>query len=117
MPARVLRDLDLDEGQVASAADFLELYAEGAVEELDALTATAPALHADDPGAGGPALADDPAFAVAADAASAFREAAQWAMYLDPAHAGRLLARAGELFYQMGLPYGMYLMVVAGDWT
>lgn len=107
MPARALRDLGLNDEQVAAAAGFLEAYAETAVQELDGLISKVD----------GRPLADDPAFTVAADAASAFREAAQWMLYLDPVHAAELLARAGGLFFRMGMPYGMYLMVVAGEWT
>ncbi|WP_433003277.1 hypothetical protein [Kribbella sp. CA-294648] len=113
MAARVLQEMGLDDKQVASAAGFLELYAETTVAELEALPLIEPDSTAID---AGPPLAKDPAFTLAADAASAFREAAQWMLYLDPAHAGQLLARSGYLFHSMGLPYGMYLLVVAGNW-
>lgn len=124
MPEGSLRDLHLDQDQVARAASFLEAYAETANAELvrgmpapqgrGETRALKSKQHS------GPVqfrYEHEPLFTLAADTASAFRDAAQWLIYLDVARARKTLARAARVFISMGQPYGMYLLAVAGEWA
>jgi hypothetical protein len=59
---------------------------------------------------------DDSQWSSAIDAATAFREAAQWALCFDPGRARALLDRSGTLFHTLGHPFGDYLKVMSGSW-
>ncbi|QUQ65563.1 hypothetical protein [Kutzneria sp. CA-103260] len=98
MATQHLESLGLDPGQVRNAIRFHRAYAETALAELES-------AGSDDA---------DLAFTLRADAASALREAAQWALLLDPVPATRLLRRAGDQFLQLGQAFGAYLEVLAG---
>jgi hypothetical protein len=104
---RHLREMGLDPQQVGTAADFLEAYANTCLEELDDVLRGQPRDAA--------ALQEEPAFTIAADAATALREAGQSLLYSEPAQARVLLHRAGELFLALGQPFGAYLMEIAGS--
>ena len=113
MSERHLRDMGLAVDQARTAASFLEAYGNTAERELR--------------NARGPMLPEDAdawdlrlpqgayPYSVAADAGSAFREAAQWWLYTDPIRARAALSRAGRLFHSIGQPFGLYLLVVADD--
>jgi hypothetical protein len=99
-----LREIGLDVERVVAEVDFLETYAEFTLGELGADWVE-------------PELPDDDArWTSMIDAASAFREAAQWALCFDPLRARRLLDRSGDLFLAVEQPFGSYLKVVSGAW-
>jgi hypothetical protein len=104
MAERHLRAMDLDPDQVGATVRFLRAYANTGLSELDAV------LTATEEGS----ILRDPAFTIAADAATVLREAGQWMLYLDPEQAQLLLSRAGGLFLRLGQPFGAYLVEVAG---
>lgn len=114
MTAQNLQDMSLGLDQVQATVRFLEAYANTALAELEA-------LHWSDgpvdrtPGPSGFPLTEEPAFSVAADAATSLREAGQWLLYLDPGRAADLLAHSGRLFRDMGQPFGLYLLAMTGD--
>lgn len=105
MADRHLRAMELDPDQVSATVRFLQAYANTGLGELDAV------LAADEEGS----IRRDPAFTIAADAATALREAGQWMLYLDAEQARPLLSRAGALFLRLGSPFGAYLLEVAGE--
>ncbi|EOD69297.1 hypothetical protein [Amycolatopsis vancoresmycina] len=92
-----LDTLGLDREQVRRTLRFHEAYAATALRELESV---------------GP-VDENTAFTLRADAASALREAGQWALLLNPMAARRLLRRSGDLFLQLGQAFGMYLELVA----
>jgi len=104
--------MELDPEQVHTTVRFLEAYANTALDELESVLAEGSARTGAKRTA---ALADDPAFGIAADAATALREAGQWMLYLDAARARSLLARSGLLFHEMRQSFGTYLVVVSGE--
>ena len=100
--------------RVRSTVRFLEAYANTALSELDsALGNTDEEVGTDRRSS----LAEDPAFSIAADAATALREAGQWMLYLDSTRAQYFLARSGHLFHDIGQAFGTYLVVVSGEWN
>ncbi|GIE97652.1 hypothetical protein [Paractinoplanes rishiriensis] len=106
MATRYLQAMGLDPEQVRATADFLQAYARTCLAELEE------AVHRQ----AGPrdlALQQDPAFTIAADAATALREAGQWLLYSDLAGSRGLLQRAGDLLLELRQPFGAYLMAVA----
>src|SRR5438270_4747992 len=113
MSEQNLRDMHLDVEQAWTTVRFLQAYANTALAELESLSSPGP--PGNETSAAGPAWNQDPGFSIAADAASSLREAGQWLLYLDPAGAAVLLARAGRLFRDMGQPFGLYLLAVAGE--
>ncbi|MEU7784337.1 hypothetical protein [Amycolatopsis sp. NPDC049159] len=100
-----LEHLGLDPEQVRRTAQFHEAYARTAEFELESAY---PANSSKDR-----SREDDLTFILIADAASAWREAGQWALLLDPAKARQLLQRSGNLFRRLGQAFGMYLGLVA----
>lgn len=90
---------------------FLEAYANTGYGELESLLREAGASTGVERRA---ALSEDPAFSVAADTATALREAAQWMMYLNAERARTLMTRAGDLFRELRQPFGLYLNAVSG---
>jgi hypothetical protein len=99
-----LEEMGLDVERVVAAVDFLSGYAEFAVAELepdDAFEAMS---------------SEESRWTSMTDAATAFREAAQWALFLDPFRARALLDRSGDLFHTLGQPFGAYLKVLSGSW-
>jgi hypothetical protein len=109
---RHLRDMGLDVEQVHATAGFLQAYANTCLEELDTVLGDASRQG------GKPrdeALQQEPAFSIAADAATALREAGQWLLYSEPARARSLLYRAGTLFLELRQPFGAYLMEIAAS--
>ncbi|WP_439376655.1 hypothetical protein [Amycolatopsis lexingtonensis] len=100
-----LEYLGLDPEQVSATVRFHEAYARTAELELESVY---PAKSSRDR-----PREDDLMFALIADAASAWREAGQWALLVDPVRASRLLQRSGNLFRRLGQAFGMYLGVVA----
>jgi hypothetical protein len=123
MTAPAWDHLELDPERMREVASFFEAYARTALRDLTTVLGQAEgSVTARDSLAGrdllaGPADLSDAAFIVAADAATALREAGQWWLYLDPLHAARLLARSGDLFLSIGNAFGAYLLVVAGPWA
>jgi hypothetical protein len=103
MAERHLREMGLDPEQVNATVRFLRAYAATAMQELQAAADAEPGD-----------VRRDPAFTIAADAATAFREAGQWMLYLDTDLARQLLTQAGSLFLRIGQPFGAYLVEVAG---
>lgn len=59
-------------------------------------------------------LQREPLFTVVADAASSYRDAGQAWMYLDSGAANDNLSVAGDLFWRLGYPYGLYLQACLG---
>jgi hypothetical protein len=109
---RHLRQMELDPEQVRTTVRFLEAYANTALDELESVLAE----QIDRTGAErSVVLVNDPAFSIAADAATALREAGQWMLYLNPGRARSLLARSGRLFHEMRQSFGTYLVVVSGE--
>jgi hypothetical protein len=98
-----LHEMGLDVERVVDEVDFLEAYAEFTLGELATERAE-------------PERPDDGRWTSVIDAASAFREAAQWALCFDPVRARRLLDRSGDLFITAEQPFGIYLRVVSGAW-
>jgi hypothetical protein len=97
MASEHLEALGLDLEQVLVTLRFHEAYAETALRELES---KAP-------------VDETTAFTLRADAASALREAGQWALLLDPVAARRHLRRSGGLFLRLGQAFGLYLGIVA----
>lgn len=112
MSAGHLHLMNLDPEQVRTTVRFLEAYANTALDELELILAEETARTGKERSL---VLADDPAFVIAADAATTLREAGQWMLYLDSARAKSLLARSGLLFHEMRQSFGTYLMVVSGE--
>jgi hypothetical protein len=96
--------MGLDLQRVAAEVDFLEAYAEFTRGEV----AEGASPEGRDEENGG--------WIATIDAASAFREAAQWALCFNPSRARRLLDRSGDLFVAAEQPFGSYLKVVSGTW-
>jgi len=109
MATRHLESLGLDRGQVDNAVRFHLAYAGTALAELETSNLPNRSTDAESTYAG-----TDPDFTLLADAASALREAGQWALLLDPTQAADLLGRSGALFFQLGQAFGVYLEVMAG---
>lgn len=103
--------MELDPEQVRTTVRFLEAYAYTALDELESVIAEERGRTGADRSV---VLVNEPAFSIAADAATAFREAAQWMLYLNAGRARSLLARSGNLFHEMGHSFGTYLTVVSG---
>jgi hypothetical protein len=100
--------------QARRAASFLEAYGNTAEQELARAIGPMPSPDADTKNQ--PFLREpDDYYAAAADAASAFREAAQWWLYIDPMRARASLSRSGRLFHAIGQPFGLFLRTVAED--
>src|SRR2546430_13949027 len=102
--------MGLDVEQVHATAGFLQAYANTCLEELDT------ALRDASRQGGQPrhqALQQEPTFTIAADAATALRDAGQWLLYSEPAQARSLLYRAGALFLELRQPFGAYLIEIA----
>jgi hypothetical protein len=97
--------MGLSPDQVTTTMRFLQAYAHTSLRDLQAEIRTAA------PGI----ITADPAFTVAADAATAFREAGQWALYLDPVRSRQLLFQAGMLYLRIGQPFGAYLLEAVGS--
>jgi len=98
MSAEHLERLRLSSSRAATAADFLEACG-------DTMLAWAAQDEANEERQWGRRM----------DAASAFREAAQWAMFLDVPRATQLLARSGAIFLNHGFGYGTFLMAATGE--
>lgn len=98
MTTEHLESLGLDSNQVRNAIRFHRAYAATALAELES-------SGSDDA---------DLEFTLRADAASALREAAQWALLVDPQPAATLLRRAGDQFLHLGQAFGAYLEELAG---
>ncbi|WP_086851436.1 hypothetical protein [Amycolatopsis kentuckyensis] len=106
MAAEHVEYLDLTPEQIRATARFHEAYAATAVQELESFT----------PNRISRPIEDETAFTLIADAASALREAGQWALLLDPERAGELLRQSGALFLRLGQAFGVYLGVVTTGW-
>jgi hypothetical protein len=108
-----LARLDLDPEQVDGTARFLRSYARTALDDLeDTLVRASRGAAASER-----VLLEDPAFTLAADAASALREAAQWTVFLDPPQARSLFVQSGQLFHALGYAFGIYLQALGGAWN
>lgn len=92
-----LQEIGIDVDRVLAAVDFLEGYAEFSLGELESGD-------------------EDTRWVSGMEAATALRDAAQWALCYDPARARGLLDRSGDLFLAHGYPFGSYLKVVSGAW-
>jgi hypothetical protein len=101
--SRISRPLGLDVQRVRDEVDFLQTYAEFTRAEL---TTELPGPESLD--------VEEARWIATIDAASALREAAHWALCFDAHRARRLLDSAGELFLEVGQPFGAYLRVIAG---
>jgi hypothetical protein len=103
-----LQQMDLDVEQVRLATDFFESYANTTLSELNAYDdrPMPPQL----PGQ------EDQRWILRVDAASALREAAQWAMFFDPDRARRLLIASASHFLHEDNAFGIFLMTAVGSW-
>lgn len=108
--------LNIDVEYVNRAVDFLEAYGRGTLEEYRARVDERNNRFnpVRDPELDQPSDAE---WVMQADAASALREAAQWAVFLDLERARNLLVQAAVVYNDLGYAFGMYLMVVAGSWA
>lgn len=109
MPVWSLEQMGLSAEHARSAVGFLTAYANTPLGELKERAIAAAGVDQDPP-----SMDADPLFRPAADAASALREAAQWALFVEPAEAVALLERASYLFLQLHEPFGAYLATVSG---
>jgi len=115
MSFRHLEAMQLEAERVRAAADFLDDYGRLCVHDLQQLESRT--SRTTESGSMIGPVDDDQRWAIQADAASAFREAAQWALCFDPARARDLLDLAGSLFSQLGYSFGSYLRVLANRWV
>lgn len=105
--------MGLDSERALGAVNFLEAYADMSVQELNDINDLASSIE---PTVGHASpLSQEPTYSFAADAASAYREAAQWCLYVDPERTRSLLGRSGRMFHLMGQPFGLFLRVLADD--
>jgi hypothetical protein len=100
MSAEHLDSMQLNPDQAFASVEFLESYANLCLSEIQERS-----------GEG------DDVWTATVDAATALREAGQWALCVDPQRGFRLLDRAGDLFLQAGYAFGTYLKVVASYWS
>lgn len=97
MAERELGLLQLEHGRIETAVDFYEAYAQLTLSEEETRSPSEE-----------PAPWED-----AIDAASALRQAAQWAMLIDSRRAAGLMTQAGYLFQRHGYGFGTFLLVAA----
>lgn len=112
--------MGLSPSRITKAVEFLEAYAIRTMSELEEVVApqgrpTDTEAYLDS-NAYSETTQTDHAYTLMADAATAYREAGQWMMLMDPIDAARLLAESGRLYYRLGHPFGLYLNAVAGTW-
>lgn len=98
MAERELGLLQLERDRIETAVDFYEAYAKLTLSEAEGRGPS-----------GESSLWED-----SIDAASALRQAAQWAMLIDPRRAASLMTQAGLLFQRRGYGFGTFLLVAAG---
>jgi hypothetical protein len=96
MSSAHLEQMGIDVESVLRSIDFLEAYGDLSLSETDTV--------------------DESRWRATVDAAGAYRDGAQWALWLDPSRAQYLLDRAGDCFDAIGQPFGSYLKVVSGTW-
>jgi hypothetical protein len=96
--------MGIDVAHAAASVDFLEAYAKSCIDEAEAMR------NRDEP------LDRDREWTVLMDAATALRDAGQWAACIAPGRARILLDRSGALFARLNQPYGGFLRVAAGPW-
>jgi hypothetical protein len=106
-----LRRLRLDPEQAQSVTDYLESYANTTGRELEDILGDSGTRRVE---ADGPERADVQ-WELTVEMASALREAASWAMYLDVSRARSLLQRAGYWYQTAGLAFGSFLLTIAGS--
>jgi hypothetical protein len=109
MATRHLEQMGLDVQQVQVTTDFLEAYANTTIRELKAYEAP------DRPAPERFPSPEDLRWVLRADAASALREAAQWAMFFDRARARRLLVTSASYFLEDDHAFGTFLMTAMGE--
>jgi hypothetical protein len=105
--------------QILAAAAFSERYGSTALRELAELRGDREPSRPSDVEVEPPRSPNnmnDEVFAVTADAASAFREAAQWLILVDTARARTALQLSADLFLQLGQPFGLFLAGMANAW-
>jgi hypothetical protein len=100
--------LSLNIDQVKRRVTFLRAYARACLDDLEAMRSP------NSPQTGSNELAGWDAHA---DAASSLAEAAQLAVIYDSRLAADLFDASGQLFIQLGHPYGIYLRAVANRWN
>lgn len=113
MTERHLESMHIDPTIARNAVDILEAYATACLDELR------PPLGGPTPDKARPdddEQWDEASWGVAADAASAFREAGQWALLTDSPRGVHLLGRAADLFVQLQHAFGFFLKVAVGYW-
>ncbi|MGK5112024.1 hypothetical protein [Geodermatophilus sp. CPCC 205506] len=103
-----LQMLELDPQQVNVTVAFLEACANTSLAEASG--------HDDRRGLPTSREGTDREWVLRMDAASALRDAAQWAAFLDPQTARRLLIASARQFQELDHGFGMFLMAVAGAW-
>jgi hypothetical protein len=106
MASSHVRQLDLGEDQVMMAIDFHEAYARLVLDEAQ----ERPMQHQTD-------ASQDERWTALVDAASALREAGQWAMLLDQERGQALLREAGRIFHRLEYGFGAFLRVAVADPT
>jgi hypothetical protein len=109
MATHHLQQMGLDVQQVRVTTDFLEAYANTTIRELEVYEAS------DRPAPEQTLSPEDRRWILRADAASALREAAQWAMFFDRARARRLLLTSASYFLEDDHAFGMFLMTAMGE--
>ncbi|MEO1058420.1 MAG: hypothetical protein AAFY28_16050, partial [Actinomycetota bacterium] len=97
MNAEEVLEIGIDPTALGHTVDYLEAHSFGVLAEVDAA------------GVQGSGPLDGSTWIAVADAASALRDAAEWALMLQPTRARSLLHRAGLLFERIGLDYGFFL--------
>jgi len=101
--------MGLDVQQVQVTIDFLEAYANTTIRELEAYEVSGRPAPEQIPSP------EDLRWVLRADAASALREAAQWAMFFDRARARRLLVTSASYFLEEDHAFGLFLMTAVGE--
>jgi hypothetical protein len=109
MATHHLEQMGLDVQQVQVTTDFLEAYANTTIRELKEYEAP------DRPAPERFPSSEDRRWILRADAASALREAAQWAMFFDRARARQLLVTSASYFLEDDHAFGLFLMTAMGE--
>lgn len=102
-----IEELGLDYERVSAAVDFFRSY--GRTTELE----LALAREGSDRAEADASRRSEEEWVLEADAATAYRTAAQWSLLLDLPGAQDLLGRAGALFLDLGHGFGAYLRQIS----
>ncbi|WP_336650375.1 hypothetical protein [Kocuria rosea] len=113
-----LQGMDIPTDQAGVLVRFLEAYANTCIQDPESIDSVLGGEDSDDlddvEKLEDQYLLADERFALEADAAVSLREAAQWCLYTDTSKSADLLRRAGERYWRMRQPFGLYLQAVGG---